>query len=176
MVCLFSCSAQYRFSFPFSTWLELPWLLPAEITPNAIRTNANAMSTMTNWLWNFAVVMWTPPMLTALGGFGTFLFFGIVNACFFPVIWLFYVETKGRTLEEIDIIFAKAYTNKEWYVKVGNEMPRLSTDEVEREAIKWGLTGDLEHRVGSAAPSVWEDQGEKGKQQESEQSSATARV
>lgn len=102
-------------------------------------------------------------MLDSLGGFGTFLFFGIVNACFFPIIWFFYVETKGRSLEEIDIIFAKAYGSKEWYVKVGNEMPKLSQDEVEREAVKWGLSGDLEHRVGSAAPSVLEDQGEKEK-------------
>jgi len=35
-----------------STWLELPWLLPAEINPNAIRANANAISTMSNWGWN----------------------------------------------------------------------------------------------------------------------------
>ncbi|KAF9024808.1 general substrate transporter [Hymenopellis radicata] len=129
------------------TWLELPWLLPAEINPNAIRTNANAISTMTNWLFNFAVVMWTPPMLDSLGGFGTFLFFGIVNLCFFPFIWLFYVETKGRTLEEIDVIFAKAYSTKEWYVKVGDEMPKLSSSEIESEAMRWGLGGDIEHRV-----------------------------
>lgn len=37
-----------------STWLELPWLLPAEINPNAIRTNANAISTIHNWLFNCA--------------------------------------------------------------------------------------------------------------------------
>ncbi|KIY66349.1 general substrate transporter [Cylindrobasidium torrendii FP15055 ss-10] len=139
------------------TWLELPWLYPAEINPNAIRTNANAMSTMTNWLWNFAVVMWTPPMLDSLGGFGTFLFFGLVNACFFPIIYFFYVETKGRTLEEIDVIFARAYSNHEWYVKVGQEMPKLSHAEVLQESIRWGLYGDSEQRAGSNAPSVWED-------------------
>lgn len=93
--------------------------------------------------------MWTPPMLDSLGGFGTFLFFGIVNLCFFPFIWLFYVETKGRSLEEIDIVFAKAYATKEWYVKVGNEMPNLSAAEIESEAIKWGLAGDAEGRIGS---------------------------
>ncbi len=93
----------------------------------------------------------------SLGGFGTFLFFGIVNLCFFPFIWLFYVETKGRTLEEIDVIFAKAYSTKEWYVKVGAEMPKLSSSEIESEAMRWGLGGDAEHRVGSKVPSVYED-------------------
>ena len=127
---------------------------------------------MTNWLWNFAVVMWTPPMLDSLGGFGTFLFFGIVNACFFPIIYFFYVETKGRSLEEIDIIFAKAYSNDEWYVHVGNHMPKLSSAEIERDAVKWGLSGDQEHRVGSAAPSVWEDQGEQEKKKDEQRRSS----
>ncbi|KAI5900770.1 general substrate transporter [Schizophyllum commune H4-8] len=131
------------------TWLELPWLYPAEISPNAIRTNANAISTMTNWSWNFAVVMWTPPMLAAWGGFGTFLFFGIVNLCFFPFITLFYVETKGRSLEEIDVIFARGFTNSEWYVHVANTMPKLSHAEVEREAAQYGLALDEEKHVGS---------------------------
>ncbi|KAK7470049.1 sugar transporter-like protein [Stygiomarasmius scandens] len=124
------------------TWLELPWLLPAEINPNAIRTNANAISTQTNWIWNFAVVMWTPPMLNAIHGFGTFMFFGCINLCFFPIIYLFYVETKGRSLEEIDIIFAKAYCEQKWYVAVGNHMEKLSTEEIENAAVKYGLTGD----------------------------------
>ncbi|KAK7059217.1 sugar transporter-like protein [Paramarasmius palmivorus] len=145
------------------TWLELPWLYPAEINPNAIRTNANAISTMTNWSWNFAVVMWTPPMLDSLGGFGTFLFFGIVNLCFFPFIYFFYVETKGRSLEEIDIIFAKGYTNKEWYVKVAEELPPLDQSEIERQAVLYGLSGDEEKRryESEHPPSVREEPDEK---------------
>lgn len=34
------------------TWLELPWLYPAEINPLKTRTVANAVSTINNWLWN----------------------------------------------------------------------------------------------------------------------------
>jgi len=36
-------------------------------------------------------------------GWGTFLIFAIANALFIPVIWVFYPETKGRTLEAIDL-------------------------------------------------------------------------
>ncbi|KAJ3922236.1 general substrate transporter [Lentinula edodes] len=148
------------------TWLELPWLLPAEVNPNAIRTNANAISTMTNWSWNFAVVMWTPPLLNAIKGFGTFMFFGVINLCFFPFIYLFYVETKGRSLEEIDIIFAKAYTNGEWYVKTGHEMPALSEHEIERAAVEYGLANDVEKRRHEFEhpPSVREEYGADEKQ------------
>ena len=35
------------------TWLELPWLYPAEINPLRTRTMANAVSTINNWLFNF---------------------------------------------------------------------------------------------------------------------------
>ncbi|KAH7097426.1 general substrate transporter [Auriculariales sp. MPI-PUGE-AT-0066] len=146
------------------TWLELPWLYPAEINPNAIRTNANAISTCTNWLWNFAgtlsafihtakrvltlhdssrdvdashaqLVGWVRHLLVLLG----------VNMCFFPFIYYFYVETKGRSLEEIDIIFAKGYTANESYVKVGHELPSLTPAEIEREAARWGLADEAKH-------------------------------
>ena len=52
-------------------------------------------------------------------------------------------ETKGRSLEELDVIFAKAYTTKEWYVKTAHELPALSMAEVEREAQRWGISGEI---------------------------------
>lgn len=91
-----------------------------------------------------AVVMWTPPMLDRWGGFGTFLFFGLINLTFIPFIYVFYPETKGRSLEEIDVIFAKAYCTREWYVKVADEMPKLTAAEVEEEAKRWGLAEHVE--------------------------------
>jgi hypothetical protein len=36
-------------------------LYPAEITPLAIRAPANSISTTANWIFNFMVVMVTPP-------------------------------------------------------------------------------------------------------------------
>ncbi|KAL8287655.1 hypothetical protein RQP46_003513 [Phenoliferia psychrophenolica] len=115
-----------------ATWLELPWLYPAEINPLRTRTNANAVSTISNWLWNFAVVQWTPPMLQAITR-GTFLFFAVINALFIPVIWIYYPETSGRTLEEIDLIFAKGYNEKRSYVEVANTMPKMTDQEIEAE-------------------------------------------
>jgi hypothetical protein len=39
-----------------ATWLELPWLYPAELSPLKTRTRANALSTSTNWIFNFLIV------------------------------------------------------------------------------------------------------------------------
>jgi len=36
-------------------WLGMTWLYPAEVTPLRIRAPANALSTASNWLWNFFV-------------------------------------------------------------------------------------------------------------------------
>lgn len=40
-----------------ATWLPLPWLYPAEINPIKTRAKANAVSTCSNWLFNFLIVM-----------------------------------------------------------------------------------------------------------------------
>jgi hypothetical protein len=50
-----------------ATWLPLPWLYPAELSPVKTRGKANAVSTCTNWLFNFVVVMITPIMIKNIG-------------------------------------------------------------------------------------------------------------
>lgn len=45
-----------------ATWLPLPWLYPAEVNPIKTRGKANAVSTCSNWLFNFLIVMVTPIM------------------------------------------------------------------------------------------------------------------
>ena len=133
-----------------TSWLPLPWLVPAEINPIKTRAKANAVSTCTNWLFNFLVVMVTPIMIANIG-WGTYLFFAVVNACFLPIIWFFYPETARRSLEEIDIIFAKGYTEKISYVKAAEELPFLDPEEIETYAVRYGLldTAQRAHNRGS---------------------------
>lgn len=133
-----SCTANFSPHCSGSTWLQLPWLYPAEINPLATRTNANAVSTINNWLFNFAIVMATPPLLTSIS-WGTFLLFGCLNVGFIPIIYVFYPETAGRTLEEIDVIFAKGNVEGRWYVQVAKEMPSLSPADIESEYQRLGL-------------------------------------
>ncbi|KAI5805162.1 general substrate transporter [Geopyxis carbonaria] len=121
-----------------ATWLPLPWLYPAEINPLKTRGMANAVSTINNWLFNFCVVMITPILIERIG-WGTYLFFGAINACFLPIIYLFYPETKNRSLEEIDIIFAKGFDEQISYVKAARDLPLLTAEQIEEHAIRYGF-------------------------------------
>lgn len=121
-----------------ATWLPLPWLYPAEVNPLKTRAKANAVSTCSNWLFNFTVVMITPVMIDNIG-WGTYLVFACINAGFFPIIYFFYPETKKRSLEEIDIIFAKGYMEDMSYVRASKELPYLSDREIDEKAREYGF-------------------------------------
>ena len=121
-----------------ATWLPLPWLYPAELSPIKTRAKANAISTCSNWLFNFTVVMITPVMVARIH-WGTYLFFAALNACFIPIIYFFYPETANRSLEEIDLIFAKGYVENMTYVRAAKELPRLTDDQVEAMNNEYGI-------------------------------------
>jgi len=88
-------------------WLGMTWLYPAEITPLSIRAPANAISTTANWIFNFLVVMITPPAFANIG-YQTYIIFAVINAAMVPSVYFFFPETAYRSLEEMDEIFHAA--------------------------------------------------------------------
>jgi hypothetical protein len=92
--------------------------------------------------------MVTPVMISSIS-WGTYLFFAIVNACFIPIIYFFYPETRRRSLEEIDLIFAKGYTENISYVKASYDLPFLTDQEVKEMSRQYGFVGeDEEFKAG----------------------------
>lgn len=117
------------FLFLFNTffaigWLGMTWLYPAEITPLSIRAAANGISTSANWLFNFMVVLITPIAFSTIG-YKTYLIFAVINAAIAVTSYLVFPETAGRSLEEMDEIFAKSsYLNPYDVVKNERVQPR----------------------------------------------------
>ena len=74
---------------------------------------------------------------------GTYLFFALVNACFLPLIYFTYPETARRSLEEIDIIFAKGYVEKISYVKAAKELEYLTDEGIDAKAREYGLVEEV---------------------------------
>ncbi|OQD72648.1 hypothetical protein PENDEC_c020G02819 [Penicillium decumbens] len=134
--------------FAFTT-LPLPWIYPPEINPLRTRTMAASASTCTNWITNFAVVMFTP-VFSSTSGWGIYLFFALINFIGVPFAWFFYPETAGRDLEEVDIIFAKAHVDKKWPFQIAQQLPKLSVDQIAEMQRELGLDTS-HHQIASEA-------------------------
>jgi hypothetical protein len=52
------------------------------------------------------IVQITPIALTNIG-YKTYIIFAVLNSCWIPVIYLFFPETKGLELEDVDRLFAQ---------------------------------------------------------------------
>lgn len=85
----------------------LTFLYAAEIAPLQIRAAVNAVSTATVWSFNFLLALITPIGFATIGS-NYYIIFAIINALMVPSIYFFFPETKDRTLEEIDEIFAQS--------------------------------------------------------------------
>ncbi|EIW66271.1 hypothetical protein TREMEDRAFT_72410 [Tremella mesenterica DSM 1558] len=125
-----------------ATWLPLPWLYPAELNSMAVRTEANAISTMTNWLSNFLVVQVLPTMTASIGSY-TFLIFAIANVIFLPFIFYLYPDTTGRSLEEIDIIHAHAYLTERRPTLIAAELPKLTDHQIQVMTDRYDIHGGV---------------------------------
>lgn len=113
--------------------LSLTWLYPPEISSLEVRAPTTAISTACNWGFNFMVVMITPVCFERIKHH-TYLIFAGINFLMIPVFFFLYPETKGRTLEEMDLIFAKTPEWQPWKsVKIAREMPFAHS----------GLVGDV---------------------------------
>lgn len=114
-------------------WLGMTWLYPAEIVGLEIRAPANALSTSSNWIFNFVVVMVTGPSFNNIS-WGTYIVFAALNAFIIPVVYFFFPETAGRSLEDMDVVFALAYNEGVSPVNVSlrKDVPLAGTPEADR--------------------------------------------
>ncbi|KAF1989914.1 general substrate transporter [Aulographum hederae CBS 113979] len=109
----------FLFNFFFAVGLlAIPWLLPAEYAPLAIRTRAAALATASNWIFTFLVVEITPVSINSIQ-WRTYIYFGVFNACFLPLIYFFYPETRNLTLEQIDKLFTGDKVQLHWHPSMG---------------------------------------------------------
>ncbi|KAE9365135.1 general substrate transporter [Stipitochalara longipes BDJ] len=87
-----------------ATWGPVSWTLISEIFPLSIRAKGASIGASSNWINNFAIAFFVPPMFKAWA-FGTYLFFAVFLAVGGVWVWLYLPETKGATLEEMDRVF-----------------------------------------------------------------------
>lgn len=94
----------YIFGFA-TTWGPAAWVVIGEIFPLTIRSKGVALSTASNWLWNFVLGYVTPYMVDEdQGNLKAKVFFVWGSCCTACLAFAFFMvpETKGLSLEQVD--------------------------------------------------------------------------
>jgi MFS transporter, SP family, arabinose:H+ symporter len=92
----------YIVFFGFSTGAVI-WVLIAEIFPNRIRGKGQSLGSFTHWFFA-ALITFLFPVIAKISQFGVghaFMFFSIMMIIQAIVVWKYFPETKGRTLEDL---------------------------------------------------------------------------
>lgn len=108
------------------SWGPVSWLYMGEIFPTRIREPGIAIATATQWLFNFVFSQVTPHAIANIG-WRTFLMFCIFNYFLVVYAYLFFRETKGISLEEMEGVWGSAET------QFDVEAVRAKAQQMERE-------------------------------------------
>ncbi|KAI9738592.1 MAG: hypothetical protein M1834_008096 [Cirrosporium novae-zelandiae] len=103
-ICLIVFVCIYIFFFA-STWGPAAWVVIGEIFSLPIRAKGVALSTASNWLWNFVIAEITPYMVDSdQGNLKSKVFFIWGATCTACVFFTYFLvpETKGLSLEQVD--------------------------------------------------------------------------
>jgi MFS family permease len=85
-------------------WMATVWIYPPEILPLKIRAKGASLAAAADFLGNFLVVEITPPALKNIG-YKTYIIFAVFNIVNAMIVFCFYPETAGQTLESVDRLF-----------------------------------------------------------------------
>jgi len=142
----------YIFGFA-TTWGPVAWVVIGEIFPLPIRAKGVALSTASNWLWNFVIGYITPYMVDeGEGNLRSKVFFVWGTTCTMSLIFAYFFipETKGLSLEQVDMMMSETTPRKsakwvphETYGQAGRRRAaeaadaaeKGSTDEKERDVV-----------------------------------------
>ncbi len=100
-------------SFAFSLG-PVVWTIISEIYPSRVRGKAVSFATAANWGAAFLVAQFFLTLTGGIGDSATFFLFAGMCVLGFIFVWRYVPETRGRTLEEIQQMWNKGGSVKEW--------------------------------------------------------------
>ncbi|KAK9316827.1 general substrate transporter [Lipomyces starkeyi] len=143
-------ACNYLFVATFATtWGPGVWIYVSEIFPLKQRAIGNGFCGAFNWIFNFALAFFVPPAFQNIQ-WKTYLIFAVFCIAMATHVFFLFPETKGKTLEEIDIIWSEHI--KPW--KTANaDVTELAAN---RDLAKDGKTKEVEHmeNTATAAPAA----------------------
>ncbi|KIX06485.1 uncharacterized protein Z518_04461 [Rhinocladiella mackenziei CBS 650.93] len=116
------------FIFGFATtWGPMIWTICGELYPSRYRAKGMALSTASNWLWNFLLAFFTPFITGDIDFLYGYVFAGC-NLVGFLLIYFFVIEGQGRTLEELDTMYIlgiKPWESRKWVAPPPEEITKI---------------------------------------------------
>lgn len=97
----FSCLAIVAFA---TTWGPIVWAVVAELYPAKYRATCMGLATASNWFWNFMISFFTRFIVDAISYYYGLIFAGCC-AALIAIVFFFVIESKDRSLEEIDTMY-----------------------------------------------------------------------
>jgi hypothetical protein len=132
------------------------WIYPPEILPLKIRARGAGLSAAADFLGNFLVVEITPPALKNIG-YKTYIIFAVLNIVNAIVVWCFYPETAGQTLESVDRLFIADWQEE---AALGDKLSlvRKTQWSVVRKAREMAKNGEIKRRnLATSNPPLHKD-------------------
>lgn len=109
----FSCLFIAAFA---STWGPLVWAVTGEMYPGQYRAKCIGIATAANWTFTFLIAFFTPFITGAIGFAYGYVFAGCCLAGAI-IVYLFLIESKNRTLEDVDnmyLLHVKPWQARHW--------------------------------------------------------------
>lgn len=125
-----------------------------------IRANAMGVTTSCSYLFSLFVSLVSPIMFRNIA-WGTYLFFGIMCLVMACVVHKYYPETRGRSLEEIQLIFSGALidqrpdahhpaTAAEALIHLEQIQLKNKRQDEFQDTLDWGMSISSPHNVSRA--------------------------
>lgn len=95
----------YLIGFSFGAG-PLPWMMLGELLPNQIKSYVASFITCVNWLMAFVVTVSFLPIVEAVGAPSVYFGFAVLQALTLAFVVLVLIETKNKTLEQIQLELA----------------------------------------------------------------------
>lgn len=93
------------------------WILIGETFPTRTRARQAALSTASNWLWNFLLAFFTPFIVSSIKYRYGFIF-AACNLTGAVIVYFFLYESSDLSLESVDMMYCdptcKPWTSRTW--------------------------------------------------------------
>lgn len=118
----------------------VPWVYLSENFPQHVRAKCISLGSASNWFWNFMLGYFSPGISERYGPF-IMLIFGSINFVSATFIFFALPETKGLTLEQVDVMYESGAANKPW--KTATWVP--PTGDANRDTLGQGRKHEGQH-------------------------------